>query len=100
MFRELDQVRVKGKDEAVGIYEPVCRVGEESQATRDELMLYAEALKLYRSRNWDQAESQFLNLHKLHPERYLYKMYAERVAHFREDPPGEGWDGAFTFKTK
>ena len=99
-FRELDLVRVKGKDKPVAIYEPVCAAGEEDAATKDELKLYREALKLFRARNWDLAELQFLNLQKRYPERYLYNVYLERLTYYREEPPGADWDGAFTFKTK
>ena len=99
LYRELDIVRVKGKDEPVAIYEPVCLMGEEDKATKDELKLYRETLKLYRSQNWDLAELQFLNLHKMYG-RYLYQMYAERVAFFRQNPPGTDWDGVFTYQTK
>lgn len=100
VFRELDLVRVKGKDKPVAIYEPVCAAGEEDAATKDELKLYREALKLFRARNWDLAELQFLNLQKRYPERYLYNVYLERLTYYREEPPGADWDGAFTFKTK
>jgi len=100
VYRELDHVRVKGKDLPVAIYEPVCPADQEDKATKDELKLYRETIKLYRAQNWDLAEMQFINLQKLSPERYLYKMYAERVAYFRENPPGADWDGVFTFKTK
>ena len=100
LFRELDRVRVKGKDLPVGIYEPICVAGEEDEATRKELDLYNETLKLYRVQKWDQAEAQFINLQKLNPDRYLYQVYIDRIAYFREDSPGDDWDGVFTFKTK
>jgi adenylate cyclase len=100
VFRELDRVRVKGKDEPVGIYEPVCPAGQEGEALAGELRRYAEAVAQYRDQQWDVAQAQFLDLQKRHPERYLYRMYAERVDYFRENPPGEDWDGVFTFKTK
>lgn len=100
LFRELDCVRVKGKDKPVSIYEPICQVGKETAAQVDELALYCEALTLYREQHWDSAAAKFDELHKLYPERYLYEMYIKRIAYFRENPPGNGWDGAFTFKTK
>ena len=100
LYRELDNVRVKGKDKPVAIFEPICVAGQEDQSTRDELNLYHEAYQLYRTQNWDLAEQQFLNLQKLNPERKLYKIYEERIAYNRQNPPGKDWDGAFTFKTK
>ncbi len=100
VYRELDVVRVKGKDEPVAIFEPICEAGKEDQETKDELKLYREAIRLYRSQNWDLAELQFINLQKLNPQRYLYEMYAKRVAYFRLNPPGKGWDGVYTHESK
>jgi adenylate cyclase len=100
VYRELDQVRVKGKDKPVGIYEPICAVGDDDKAIKDELKFYREALKLYRAQNWDLAELQFLNLQKQYPTRYLYDVYLKRVTFFRENPPATNWDGVFNFETK
>jgi adenylate cyclase len=100
VFRDLDLVRVKGKDKPVGIYEPICPVGEDNEQIMEELALYGEALALYRAQQWSSAEEKFSILKQRYPERYLYDLYTKRIAYFREYPPGAGWDGAFTFKTK
>jgi adenylate cyclase len=84
----------------VVIFEPICEAGKEDKETKDELKLYREAIRLYRSRNWDLAELQFINLQKLNPQRYLYEMYAKRIAYFRLNPPGKGWDGVYTHESK
>jgi adenylate cyclase len=99
-YRELDIVRVKGKDEPVAIFEPICEAGKEDEETKDELKLYREAIRLYRSQNWDLAELQFINLQKLNPQRYLYEMYAKRIVYFRLSPPDKGWDGVYTHESK
>lgn len=99
-YRELDVVRVKGKDKPVTIYEPICESGKEDKQTLDELKLYKEALKLFRAQNWDMAEIQLINLQKLNPNRYLYEMYIKRINHYRNNPPGRDWDGVFTYETK
>ncbi len=99
-YRELDKVRVKGKDKPVAIYEPVCPREELDKASKDELKLYEQALKYYRSQEWDLAELQFLNLSKMTPERMLYSLYVERIKHFRSEPPGSDWDGVYTHTSK
>ena len=99
-FRELDRVRVKGKDKPVTIYEPLGAKDKLEKAVTDEMGLYAQALKLYRAQNWDMAEIQFLNLKQTAPARNLYTLYLERIAHFRGRPPGADWDGVFTHQTK
>jgi adenylate cyclase len=52
LYRELDIVRVKGKDKAVTIFEPIGKVGQVDTATVNELETYASALALYRGQDW------------------------------------------------
>ena len=101
VFRELDRVRVKGKDEAVAIFEPFGMQGKVDKARLEEIKLYTQFLRLYRAQDWDQAELQLFNLQKQVPGNSLYShTFVERISYLRANPPGQGWDGAFTFKTK
>ncbi len=98
-FREIDQVRVKGRDEPVAIYEPLGPKEDLEKAVRDELRLYQEGLRHYRAQEWDLAEMQFLNLQR-QADRTLYGIYIERIQFFRNNPPGDDWDGVFTHTSK
>ncbi|HEX2827148.1 MAG TPA: adenylate/guanylate cyclase domain-containing protein [Burkholderiales bacterium] len=100
VFREIDRVRVKGKDTAVTIYEPLGVEGEVPQAVLDDAALFHEALELYRRQEWELAELRLLRLKTLSPESYLYDTFLKRVALYRVSPPPQGWDGAFTFLSK
>ncbi len=100
VYRELDCVRVKGKDKPVAIFEPICPLGSEPAGLLEELALYGGALALYRQQNWVQAEEKFAELQNLYPQRYLYQVYAKRITYLCAEPPGVDWDGAFTFTTK
>jgi adenylate cyclase len=100
VFRELDKVKVKGKQEPVTIYEPLGMQGEVDRSLMDEVTLWTQALRLYRSRDWDMAELQLLNLTKGYPLRVLYQTFLARITAYRSDPPEQGWDGAFRFDTK
>ena len=100
VYRELDHVRVKGKDKPVAIYEPVGLLNEVSKALQDEVKLFHEVRRLYRKQDWDQAELQLMNLQRMSPETALYGIYVERIAYFRKNPPAAEWDGVFVFQTK
>lgn len=100
VFRELDRVQVKGKDQPVAIYEPICLEAQVDEATKEELKLFNEALSLYRAMAWDAAEQQLLELQKTYPDKYVYKLYLERIHYFRSEPPESGWDGVFKFTSK
>lgn len=99
-YRELDRVRVKGKNEPVPIYEPIACESELDDAKRAELQKWHAALELVRSQQWDQAERGLRELVSAHPDDGLYALYLERIAHYREHPPGADWDGVTTFETK
>jgi adenylate cyclase len=100
VYRELDWVRVKGKDKPVAIFEPKGVAGQVGKDVSDEIELFHRALLSYRQQNWAQADSLLSDLHKRSPQDKLYQVYAERVAYFRNNPPGADWDGVFVFKTK
>jgi adenylate cyclase len=100
VYRELDHVRVKGKDKPVAIYEPIGLLSEVSKALQDEVKLFHEVRRLYRKQDWDQAELQLMNLQRMSPETALYGIYTERIAYFRKNPPSADWDGVFVFQTK
>jgi adenylate cyclase len=100
VYRELDRVRVKGKDEPVAIFEPLGLSAEVEPEQVDEARLWHQALRFYRQQDWDQAELQLYNLARLRPDCYLYTLYSERIAFCRTHPPGEGWDGVTNFEIK
>jgi adenylate cyclase len=100
VYRELDLVRVKGKNEPVAIFEPLGRPAELPAAVLDELREWDEALALVRARQWDAAGARIVRLREAHPERGLYALYLERIAVWRAQPPGEDWDGVTSFDTK
>ncbi len=100
VFREIDRVKVKGKDEPVAIFEPLGREGEVEKGRIDEAKLWQQCLKQYRAQDWDHAEMSLLNLTRMNPNAKLYAEFVERIAGLRRDPPGPAWDGVTTFKTK
>ena len=100
VFREVDRIKVKGKDEAVTVYEPLGLEGEVERKALDELKLWNQALRAYRARQWDQVEVGLLNLQRMNPECSLYPVYAEKVAQKRRDPPPPDWDGVSVFDEK
>jgi adenylate cyclase len=100
VFKEIDRIKVKGKDEAVTIYEPLGPEGEVERKVLDELKLWNQTLRAYRGQQWDQVEVSLLNLQRMNPECELYALYGERVTQFRRAPPPAGWDGVTSFDEK
>lgn len=99
VFRELDRVRVKGKDKPITIHEPIGTVEQLGIDIREELASWEEVLQLYRAQAWDAAAERLATLQADTP-RVLYALYQERIVYLRVNPPGEDWDGVSTFETK
>ena len=100
LYRELDRVKVKGKDQPVAIFEPIGLRNKVDTQTVIEIGLYEQALENYRQQQWIDAKNQFAELQQQSPNQVLYQLYAERVEYFMENPPDENWDGVYTFTTK
>ena len=99
-YRELDRVKVKGKDRPVAIYEPLGLLENIDKSVRMELRRYHLGLKYFRARRWDDAEQILFALGREHPRTRIYQVYLNRIIHFRQQPPAEHWDGTYTHTTK
>lgn len=102
-YRLLDRVRVKGKQIPIAVYQPVGLLAELSDDIKARLGQWEEVLQAYFAQDWQRAEDLLRPLigHNLwHNEDYLYKLYLERIAHYRAEPPPADWDGVTTFTTK
>jgi adenylate cyclase len=103
-WQELDRVRVKGKEQAVVIFEPVTTTNRLSKDVSDEIKLWNTFLKSYRSQDWEQCDLHLLNIERMNngksAKKYLYQLYSERVASMRLLPFDPSWDGATNFETK
>ncbi|MDQ2988858.1 MAG: adenylate/guanylate cyclase domain-containing protein [Pseudomonadota bacterium] len=99
-YRELDRVQVKGKDEAVTIYQPLGRHGERETVGAAELASWQEVLRSFRERDWTGTEIALRVLLKDAPGQRLYQLYLQRVLAFQLAPPGPDWGGVTRFDTK
>jgi adenylate cyclase len=100
LFRELDRVRVKGRNEPVTIYEPLGLQGKLDPAVVEEQELFSHMFTHYHAREWDESLQHLHELLSLKPESKLFQLYVERIKHYWQEPPPPGWDGVFTHTTK
>ena len=100
VYREIDKVVVKGRQEGLGIFEPIAKAGEVGETQLQEIDRFHKALEQYRKQRWDDAEAVLKNLSYAAPEVKLYKVYLERIQKFRENPPEPTWNGTWVFTTK
>jgi adenylate cyclase len=98
LFRELDWVRVKGKQKPVGIHELLdAAPGSPDQAGR--AALFARGLAAYRAQDFAGAAALFSDLADRLGDG-PGKIFQERCRQYQEDPPPADWDGVEVRKTK
>jgi adenylate cyclase len=94
--RELDMVRVKGRAQAVRIYELIGATGTELPVEHEKaLSCYAEGLDAYRKGRWADALGLFRHALTLWPEDGPCRTLGERCEVFLATPPPESWDAVF-----
>ena len=98
--RELDLIRVKGRNVPIRIYELIGEEGSLNEQQREYYALFAEALQLYRKQMWEPARRQFENLLGLKPDDGACRTYTERCALLSLQRFPADWDGVFTMTTK
>lgn len=91
-YRELDKIRVVGKQLPVTIYEP--QVGPDA-LSGEQLARFHAGLGFYRQRDWAAAQSEFAALAAERPGDKPSQLYIERCIYFAAEPPAEDWDGVF-----
>lgn len=94
--REIDQIRVKGKEQPVRIFELMAKNEEANPEMKQVAQIFGDALNLYRQKNFLAAETEFKKL----PNDPVSQVFVRRCQFFIKNPPAEGWDGVYTFTTK
>jgi adenylate cyclase len=100
LYRELDRVTVKGKAKPVTILEPIGLESEVSVAEKEKVTAFHRFLRLYRGRRWEEARAALDTMCAGQGDCTLFELYANRIAHFRDHPPPDDWDGVFVHTTK
>ncbi len=100
IVRELDLVRVKGKQHPVRIYE--LRGMGRLPAIEQELIIdvYTRGLTYYKEKRFYEALKEFRRILRYFPTDGPTRVYIQRCLNFMEMPPPENWDGVYEFTTK
>ena len=100
LFREVDRIKVKGREGAITVYEPLGLAAEAGPEVRAELELWDEMLAALRAGRWSDAERDLAELERRYPQRPLQRLYAERLAALRAAPPAPGGLPVMAFDEK
>jgi len=98
--RELDIIKVVGKNEPTAIYELIGHKDSLPDKVYDCLEQYNHGLELFRNRQWKRALKSFENALKILPDDGPSATYINRCEEFMKKPPSKKWDGIYTMKSK
>ncbi|MDH2350233.1 adenylate/guanylate cyclase domain-containing protein [Bradyrhizobium sp. SSUT112] len=96
-WRELDTVRVQGRDEPIRVYEPLADMNRETQEQGVRAAIYAKGLACWRARDFAQAADLFESAAGDDPPcRY----FARRARALAANPPPADWTPVNTLEGK
>ncbi len=100
-FRELDRVVVKGRTQAVSVYELLDGEPEAARARKVETReRFAEGLAHYRAGDFGPARAVFEDCSQRVPDDGAAAHYVRRCADLCENPPTEPWQGVWVIDAK
>jgi len=97
--RELDKIKVKGKNQPVNIYE-LLDVAAEKSKYESLLTGFDRAMAAYRSQNWKDAAGQFGELLGVYPDDGPTRVFLQRALEYLDNAPESDWDGVYVVKSK
>jgi adenylate cyclase len=98
--RELDLIAVKGKEKPIRIYELLGEKGNVPEAQKQGKILYEEALRSYRARDFAAARRGFAHVLETNPGDHPAAVLLRRCDDLQNREPAADWDGVFRLDQK
>jgi adenylate cyclase len=98
--RELDLLRVKGKNIPIKVYELLAKKGALTADKAKTFALYRDGLAFYRDKMFDRAIDTFKSVLAALPDDGPSQLYIDRAEKYRAAPPPADWDGVFVMTSK
>lgn len=99
ILREVDRVRVKGKQAPVSIFE-LRGYGQPQGLEAELLETFQAGLTAFRTRNWEEAAHHFTACLALNPDDGPAQLLLNRTHSLAQNPPPPDWDGTATLTEK
>ena len=100
-LREIDCVKVQGKENPVRFYELLGIFNTVlPEETEQAFNYYSDGLEAYRSQKWAEAINLFEKGQKIYREDKTFQVMTLRCRIYQRDPPKGDWDGVFRERRK
>jgi adenylate cyclase len=99
--RELDLIRVKGKEKPIKVYELIATKKERLKDNFIQMLeIYNKGLAHYKTQEWDDAIASFESCLQLYPSDTPSSEYRTRCIEYKFNSPGPEWDGVTVMQEK
>lgn len=99
--RQIDKIKVKGKDKAVTVYQPIALQKDLNPVFEDNLILHQKGINAYNQAQWEEAIAIFKQLKQ---NRFcsimIYDIYLERIETLKNSDSSISWNGIYTHQSK
>ncbi|MFH2202150.1 MAG: GAF domain-containing protein [Elusimicrobiota bacterium] len=100
-YRDLDLIRVKGKNKPVAIYEAIGHhPPEHLERMWDCFAAFDRGLQKFRQRRFQDALQEFELAREFNENDGPTRLYLDRCRNYIDSPPAEDWDGVYVMLTK
>lgn len=101
VLREIDRVRVMGKQQPVRIFELLAKSDSALVEEKERLLyFYSAGIESYSQQRWQDALRHFEQCLLILPEDGPSRVMAQRCRTYLVDPPAQDWDGVFEHSAK
>ena len=99
-MRKLGRVRVKGKGDAVTIFEILGLRDKLDQERMKMIEIFEAGILQYKNRAWEEAAETFSRALNLFPDDGPSRLYSERTKDLLKNPPSSEWEPVTIFTAK
>lgn len=100
-LREIDLMRVKGKNKPVTIFETMAHHTDVSFPGLDAaLAAYDSGFAAVKQRDWKNALAGFESVLAINPNDQPSVLHRDRILHYKDNPPPDDWDGVWIMESK
>lgn len=100
LYRQIDRVKVKGRHEAVELFQPMVATETATSDLTEQVDLFNRGVTLYRERRWQEAQELFKLWLGWYPNDRTAELYLNRITAFQQNDPGSDWDAVFSHQDK
>jgi adenylate cyclase len=98
--RELGEFLLSGKSKPIVIHELLCPKDQASEKHQNLCEVFAEALSAYRNQSWEKAIDKLKASLQISEQDGPSLFYLGLCEKYKENPPGDHWDGLVRFHKK